>query len=335
MSVFSLLLLLPVALPAQDPPPEVEEEVVVEEEVLEEEIVEEEVIEEEVAAEPEPDPLTPEQAAEMLKIAFKSKELDLIFVAIEAAGLVADKSVVQRLAPGLKHKDPEVRLETIQALRFNTDPEALKELIKGGKNKTLMEHEECAENLFLALGQKADKKALPVLTKNLRITRKTDRPTRARIAALGRIRDEDSVEALIDIMNSGAARRKHPNMREITLSLQVLTGEEIDQRDDWQRWWNNNKKSFKIQPEEGKATSRKARATWKIMWALPEDAELMKEALKRGYDDFADADGDALEKMREKAERQKKKEEEAARRKEEKKKEKEKDDGVFPLLHSD
>jgi hypothetical protein len=45
------------------------------------------------------------------------------------------------------------------------------------------------------------------------------------------------------------------------------------------------------------------------LWADPEDAELMKEALKRGKTDFADADEDELKRLRELAEKRKKKEE--------------------------
>jgi hypothetical protein len=159
----------------------------------------------------------------------------------------------------------------------------------------------------MALGQKADVKALPILTDKLHVTNRNDKPTRARILAIGRIRDVKSVEALIAMMNSGRGRRSHPNMKEINLCLQILTGADVrSNRDDWQAWWNDNKKGLKITKEEQEATTKKARATWKVLWANPEDAEIMEKALKRGKTDFADADEDELKKLREKAEARKK-----------------------------
>ena len=83
-------------------------------------------------------------------------------------------------------------------------------MLKHKKNKAILEDEIVAEQYYLALGQKGDKKALKVLTDGLSKTNRGDKVTRARILALGRIRDTDSVEALIDVMVSGSARRRHP-----------------------------------------------------------------------------------------------------------------------------
>ena len=289
----------------QDPIEEEEEveEEIVEEEVIEEVVEEEEVIEEEIE-------LTPEEATELLETALKSRELDLILVAIEDAGRIADKNVVKQLGKAIKHKEAVVRMDALTALRFNESPEAFKVLVKLKKYKPIIEDPACAEAYYMALGQKADIKALPILTDKLHITERGDKATRARIVAIGRIRDPKSVEALMDMLVSGSARRRHPNIKEIHLCLTVLTGADVKSSGDaWQEWWNENKKGLKVSKEEQEATTKRARATWKTLWADPEDAELMKEALKRGKTDFADADEDELKRLRELAEKRKKKEE--------------------------
>jgi hypothetical protein len=260
--------------------------------------------------------LTPEKATELLKTALKDKHLDLIFVAIEDAGRVADKNVVKQLGLAVKHKDAEVRLRALTALRYNTDPSTLKELLKFKKSKPVLEDDACAEAYFFALGQKADAKAIPVLTDGLVTTNRKDTTSRARILALGRIRDKKSVEALISVMNSGGGGRRggrnHPQMREISVALQVLTGQEFNKRDDWQTWWNNNKKALKISKKEQEAATRKARANWMTVWADPEEAELMKEALKKGKDNFGDADSEELKRLLEKAKQRKARQKEGA-----------------------
>ena len=291
--------------PEEQEPEEVVEEEEVIEEVLDEDVIEEEVLEEEAE-------LTPEEAVELLETALKTRELDLIYAAIEETGRVDDKKLVKLLGKAVKHKDSMVRMDALEALRFNKNPEALKELLKLKKYKPIVEDEVAAEAYYLSLGQKGDVKALAVLTDKLHVTNRGDKSNRARILAIGHIRDKKSVEALLGMLTSGAGRRRHPNIKEIHLSLTVLTGAEVKSNsDDGLAWWNENKKTYKITKEEQEATTKKGRATWRTIWADPEDAELMKEALKRGKTDFADADEEELDRLREKAEKRKKKEEEA------------------------
>ncbi len=295
--------------PEEEPPEEVVEEVIEEEEIVEEVIDEDEIIDEEFGDEEEEE-LTPEEAIELLETALKANELDLIYTAIEDAGRIADKGVVKLLGKAVKHKDHMVRMDALQALRFNEDPNAFKELLKLKKYKPIVENEESAEAYYLALGQKANVKALAVLTDKLHITNRGDKATRARILAIGRIRDPKAVDALMSMLTSGAARRRHPNIKEIHLCLTVLTGAEVKANtDSWLKWWNENKKGLKISKEEQEATTKRSRATWKALWADPEDAELMKEALKRGRTDFADADEEEMKRLRERAEERKKEEE--------------------------
>ena len=292
MLLFSPLLLTAFAALPQDPPRE------------------EPAPEAEVSQEAEE--LTPEQARELLETAVKSKQLDLIFAAIDETGRIADKKLVKQLGDLLKHKDGEVRRLSLQALRYNEHEDSLDALLKHKKNKAILEDEIVAEQYYLALGQKGDKKALKVLTDGLSKTNRGDKVTRARILALGRIRDTDSVEALIDVMVSGSARRRHPQLTEIHTSLSVLTGADVKMSQDaWIAWWNDNKKGLKLTTQEQELATRKGRAAWMTVWATPEDQELMKLAQKRGKDGFGDATQEELDELRKKAEEKKRRKEEA------------------------
>lgn len=265
-------------------------------------------------AEAEQEELTPEKAVELLEAAEKSKQFDLILAALEETGRVADKKVVKEISGFLKHKDAEIRYEAIRALRYNQDESAIDALLKVKKTKEIIEDDRLAEEYYYALGQHGDKKAIKVLADNLNKTNRGDKVTRARILALGRIREVESVEALMDCLVSGAARRRHPQLTEIHTALTVLTGAEVrPNQDAWIAWWNDNKRGLELTKSEQELTTKKARAAWMTLWATPEDQELMKEAAKRGKDGFADATPEELEEMRKKAEERKKRAEEKAK----------------------
>ncbi|MHC4375532.1 MAG: hypothetical protein ACYS26_02935, partial [Planctomycetota bacterium] len=87
----------------------------------------------------------------------------------------------------------------------------------------------------------------------------------ARLLSLGKIRSEDAVEELITLMNSaagagagkgkgngGGARSNAAHMEEIRMALYALLEEDAgSSRDDWQKWWNDNKRDFEVSEEEG------------------------------------------------------------------------------------
>lgn len=261
--------------------------------------------------EQEEEKITPEKALDMLETAENSKQLDLIFIAIQDAGRVEDKKVAKAVGDFLKHKDSEVRYEALRALRYNEHPEATNVLLKQKKNKAILEDERAAEEYYLSLGQKRDKRAIKILADGLMSTNRGDKLTRARIVSLGRIREVDSVEALMNCLVSGGARRRHPQLMEIHTSLSVLTGAILKpSQDNWIAWWNDNKRGLKLTKEEQELDSKKARAAWMTLWATPEDKELMEAARKAGKDDFADATPEELEELRKKAEEIKRRREE-------------------------
>lgn len=293
-----LPVLLALPLPAQDPPAD---EAPPQGESAEQQAAEE---------------LTPEQAVELLEAALKSEELDLIFIAVRDAGHVADKKVAKLLGEVAEFDDPEVRLEGLKALRYNEHEECLDELLKLKREEEILEDEVLAEAYYMALGQKRDKKAIKILADGLVTTNRRDKATRARILALGRIRDEESVEELMSLLVSGRARRAHPHMLEIHTALTVLTGAQVKPRqDDWIAWWNDHGDDLEITKQEQALSTRKARAEWMKLWATEEDKELMALALERGIDVFGDATPEELDELRKIAQERKEKAEQRKREK--------------------
>ena len=229
--------------------------------------------------------LSPAEAAAALKSALKGKEANLALTALEQYGRIPDKAVTRAAADGLAHKESEVRLAAITALRFNPDPSALGQLLKAKKSKAILEDTKLAEQYYLALGQKQSTKALPVLTDNLRITARGDLVTRARVLSLGRIRDKKSVEALISLMNSGRGRAGNPHMREIRGSLVRLTGvDHGGNSQEWNSWWGDHKAKLKISLEPWPLPQGMDRQ-WRMLWATPEEKAAAQEKREQGRDD--------------------------------------------------
>ncbi len=227
----------------------------------------------------DPAEIPPEEALEVLDQAFSSKNVEAILQALETMGRVPDKKVVKEVGKAFQNRDARVRAGALQALRFNDAPEALSSLLKLARNKKLLEDKQFAAEYYLALGQKGDAKAIKVLADGLVVDNGGNPVIRARILALGHIRDRRAVEELMDFWVKGKARRAHPYARELSLALGVLTGENRRGRDQWIDWWNDNRRSFRIAEEEYELP-RQYQRQWQRLWATPEEKAAAKEREK-------------------------------------------------------
>lgn len=264
------LLVLPAASAPQDPPPPpppVEEE-----------------------KQEQPDPA---EAAQAIADALKSKDDALAEGALRNFGRIADAAVVKAVGGAIKHEQPAVRLAAVEALRFNPHEDALALLLKQKSNKKLHDDPVTAAAFAYALGQKRDKKAIPLLEDGLVATGDTNNKVMsAKIYALGRIRDEESCEVLMDFLNS-AALVTEKYMTEVRASMTVLTGVDVGRgRHDWLDWWREHKSSIKILAEEPPLENAFAAAAWKRMWATPEEIEAWKKE-RRGEGGGEGEGGDA------------------------------------------
>ena len=210
--------------------------------------------------------VAPEEAARQLREALKGQDLAAAVEAIRDHGLRPEKEILKLLASGLKHRDALIRYESLRALRYNPSPEASKELLKAARSKKLLADPQAAVEFWMALGQKGDPKAVPLLTKNLVLHgREDEEQARARIRALGRIRHVSAVEALMDLLD---AQRVPSSILEISRSLRVLTGAEFLTAEEWRRWWAQNRRGYRV-PQEPFRLPGLFQRDWEKLWEVP------------------------------------------------------------------
>jgi hypothetical protein len=222
---------------------------------------------------------SPEAAAAAIAEALEGDDVALAQGVLKNQGTIASPLVVAAIAPGLKHADPLLRVAAVMALRFNKDPSATEVLIKQRSNKKLLDEPVCAEAYMYALGQKRDKRALPILKDSLVATGSTNgKVMTAKLYALGRIRDKESCEILMDFLNS-AVLKVEQYMVEIRMSMVVLTGlDQGEDRRDWLKWWNDSKSKLKLIAEEPPLPDSAAKRKWTSLWMSPEEIEAERKA---------------------------------------------------------
>ncbi|KAA3609417.1 MAG: hypothetical protein DWQ01_08780 [Planctomycetota bacterium] len=236
--------------------------------------------------------LSPKEIAEAIKEALKGDDASVAVNILKNQGVVADKVVVKAVGGGFSHKDPAVRLEALRALRFNEDKYALSQLLKIGKDKKLMDDPKFAAEYYMALGQKGDSKAISTIVKNLVLDNGGNQVTKARLISLGKIRDKKSVEELMSFMVQGKARRQNPYMKEISVSLVILTGEMYRARDQWQAWWNDNKRTFKVAKEPA-ALPKNEQRKWDMLWRHPDEIKERMNQRRGGKDKDGEGEGES------------------------------------------
>lgn len=221
---------------------------------------------------PAPDPAA---AIERLQTTFADKDPGRALAAVEACGRIANDDVVKQVAKGLSHKEPLVQRAVLQALRHNSQPAALTALLAAAGSEKLLADDKVAADYYLALGQKGDAKALPVLTKGLHVDRGSE-VTGARILAIGHIRSPQSVAELMQMLKSGGGGRRggggNPHMKDLRLALAALTGEDFGgDATAWIQWWADHDNGYKLPAHEGQLPKGLAR-TWETTWRDPASA---------------------------------------------------------------
>ena len=234
---------------------------------------------------PGPPPEQVARAVETLEQAFARGEAGERVRAIEAGAALASAEVVRQIARGLEDEDAHVRAAALGALRFQEHPSALEALHAAYKKaaRKKPDDKELGE-LILAIGQHASRSSLELLSGGA-LDRTREHSTRARIRALGRVRDPAAVEELIGLMNkAGGGRGGAGNLfdRDFRLSLWALTGtDEGAARESWMRWWNDNKRELTL-PEELPEEPRQLAAQWRSLWRSKGDQGRAKGDERKG-----------------------------------------------------
>jgi HEAT repeat protein len=226
------------------------------------------------AAEPaRPEPPTKEQAAaaaKTVKEGLASKEPGTRIAALRAAASVPHADVAGAVAAGLKDNDTDVRIAAMETLGALRVPEALKELQRlASSDKKLQKDSRVFATLLKEIGRYGDVSSIPILT---------DKPwenidaavVKARIYGLGNIRDVKAVEALLQLMTKGSPLpgEDSPFMPDFRVALARLTGtDQTTNKSLWQKWWNDNKKTFKVS-NELLPMPAELQARWDEYWGI-------------------------------------------------------------------
>lgn len=219
---------------------------------------------------------------ESLEKAFDKGTPEARIAAIESAKEVVDAAVIDALARGLKRKDePVVRDATVEALRNMRHPKAFEALLDFAKLSTTQKDDKLYPSVLRAVATHGDKRAIALLRDGA-LGAAPYKVDEARIYGLGNIREPESVEALIALMNTLGPHKIAPFMNEISLSLTVLTGAEGQRYEDWQRWWNDNKKKLEIAPQMPELPKGKL-VRWHVYWGTGKE-ELKKKLGDKGGD---------------------------------------------------
>lgn len=207
-----------------------------------------------------PEPVTDEEAKsalEQFNEAYKADELEARAKACLALGKVYHATTQRTLLNVLvKDKESKVRGAAALALGQHGDVEAVPSICSA--MDACREMPEAMEGICIALGQLGDKRAIKPLASDLWKT-KTPAVIYCRIGALGKIRDKQAIEELLDLFYVASAQAVAPYAPAIGKALHELTDQGFgSDREGWKDWWRKNKATFKF-PDESEDDPKKPR----------------------------------------------------------------------------
>jgi hypothetical protein len=204
--------------------------------------------------------------------------------AVKRASEVVHADVIARVAKALRDKEVDVQGAAIEALRFMEHPNALDALHEAYRRETkLRDNEERGATLLKAIAQHGQERSIALLAESPFET-PSYTMTRARILGLGHVRSVKSVEALMAMMQLTGRGKADAFMEDFRLALVLLTGaDQGTSRELWQRWWNDNKKTFTVAPAEPELPAVLA-MKWRNYWGGAQEEGRRKRREDRGDD---------------------------------------------------
>lgn len=208
----------------------------------------------------------PAAAAERIEVGIKAGPGPAVDN-LDVYGDIAHPAVTKAVAHGLLEEDIRVQRAAIDALRFNEDKSALRELLRVRSRKEIIEHGELAGPYYLALGHKLearDRATQRILTRAIENLRTPDRGRGAAVLALARAPSRANVDFLIRFFRTGRAARRA--WSEGQLALKVMTGTDQGRRhSDWAKWWDDHRRRYTA-PEGLDHLDERARRSWDRSW---------------------------------------------------------------------
>lgn len=181
--------------------------------------------------------------------------------AIGKATDVGGPAAAHALAEKLHDKEPLVRKALADALGKLKDEKTVSALTRALEVDA--DEKDGDLDAFLAickaLGEIGDAKAIGPLVHGVLGGNRRDKNWQkrgdARIQALGKIRDKESIDQLLDLWVRGttgggrslrASAPKNPHEGRIVQSLQQLTGEKMTEQKEWHDWWKKQRAHFEF-----------------------------------------------------------------------------------------
>jgi HEAT repeat protein len=214
-----------------------------------------------------PSRATVEAAVKALRAAFASRDPEVRIAALEEHR-VPDREVVALLARGLRDDESRVRRAALEALRWTPHSDALRALHRVQKRDTeLRSDEQLGPALYRAIGQHADPASIDLLEE--RIYSETNRAiVRARLWAIGNIRDREALESLIALLRAAKPETVKKYVRDLRVALIQLTG--VDQGEvpaRWLDWWSDHRRDFEM-AEEPPLMPIDLQRRWDSFWGI-------------------------------------------------------------------
>ncbi|MEM9803456.1 MAG: hypothetical protein AAGA20_24275 [Planctomycetota bacterium] len=222
-------------------------------------------------------------AVDALRKARATKQPKREEAAIEDAAEVWHADVAREIAKSLGDDAETVRDGAIEALRWMEVPEALEALTKQWRRDRELRNDVVAAPAMLrAIGQHADPRTVDLLADDV-FENTSAKAVQARIFALGRARDVESIDALMKMMvkvgdrsrgrRGGGGSGRSPHDANFRVALVVLTGIDLGRdASAWREWWKDHRKKFEVSSERPELP-RDVERIWLRYWELADESE--------------------------------------------------------------
>jgi HEAT repeat protein len=207
-------------------------------------------------------------ATKALEAGLKSKDAAERRAAVLEVTGISHPVVARALGKAAGDKDSSVRVAAFDTLGTLGQEDALKELHRAAKKAKQMKDDPAAlAALYRAIGRYGDKSSIEVLLDDPWLSM-DNVAVKARIYALGNVRDTAAVEGLLSLTNLARPLpgEDSPFMPHFRVALARLTGtDQSTNKSLWQKWWRDNKQGFKV-PEQAVPMPAEMQAPWHEFW---------------------------------------------------------------------
>ena len=205
--------------------------------------------------------------------------------ALGRASEVASPEVAALVAKALDDAREPVQSAAVDALGRMRHSSALDALAGYARRerRRIDDRPELEAALVRALGAHGDPSVISLLARDA-LVEKERAVAKARILSLGNIRSRAALEELLSIMRSHGEKRVQPYMRDLRISLMLLTSVDMGtSQARWNDWWNEHKKGFEVAAQAPRLPDAERRQ-WDRFWGRRHSYVREERRRERGRD---------------------------------------------------